>query len=93
MDSDTPHSRLLRQIVSARGLFQILPEASQVDLTWEGLIAKYAVQGKQAHDTCLVALMIEHRVAKLRTCNDADSRRFIEIEPANPLDVLAIASI
>jgi predicted nucleic acid-binding protein len=81
------------EIVSARALFQILPETSQVYPTWEGLIAKYAVQGKQAHDTRLVALMIEHRVAKLLTFNDADFRRFTEIDAANPFDVLAIPRV
>lgn len=81
------------EIVSARALFQILPETSQVYPTWEGLIAKYAVQGKQAHDTRLVALMIEHRVPKLLTFNDADFRRFTEIEAANPFDVLAIPRV
>ena len=82
--------RACAEILAARALFQILPEKSQVYPTWEGLIAKYAVQGKQAHDTRLVALMIEHRVAKLLTFNDADFRRFVEIQALNPFDVLAI---
>ena len=82
--------RACAEILAARALFQILPETSLVYPTWEWLIAKYAVQGKQAHDTRLVALMIEHRVAKLLTFNDADFRRFVEIQALNPFDVLAI---
>ena len=71
-------------------LFEILPETAQVYPAWEGLVAKYAVMGKQAHDTRLVALMIEHRVGKLLTFNDADFRRYVEIQALNPFDVLAV---
>ena len=78
------------EITATRGLFELLPETSQVYFTWEGLIAKYAVQGKRAHDVRLVALMIEHRVPKLLTFNDADFRRFAEIETINPFDVISI---
>ena len=82
--------RARTEIAATRALFEILPETVQVYPTLEGLIAKYAVQGKQAHDTRLVALMIEHRIARILTFNDADFRRFTEIEPLNPFDVLAI---
>jgi len=81
------------EIAATRALFEILPETAQVYPTWEGLIAKHAVQGKQAHDTRLVALMIQHRVPKLLTFNDADFRRFAEIEPLNPFDILAIPRV
>jgi predicted nucleic acid-binding protein len=81
------------EIAATRGLFEILPETAQVYPTWEGLIAKYAVQGKQAHDTRLVALMIQHRVSQILTFNDADFRRFTEIRPLNPFDVLGIPRV
>jgi predicted nucleic acid-binding protein len=81
------------EIAAARALFEILPETAQVYPTWEGLIAKYAVQGKQAHDTRLVALMIQHRVSTLLTFNDADFRRFSEIRSLNPFDVLAVPRV
>lgn len=82
--------RAYAEIAATRALFEILPETAQVYPTWEGLIAKHAVQGKQAHDTRLVALMVHHRVPKLLTFNDADFRRFSEIEAVNPFDLLAI---
>jgi predicted nucleic acid-binding protein len=81
------------EITAARGIFEILPETAQVYPTWEGLINKHAIQGKQAHDTRLVALMIQHRVGKVLTFNDADFRRFTEIEALNPFDVLAVPRI
>ncbi len=81
------------EITATRALFQLLPETSQVYSTWEGLVVKYAIGGKQAHDTRLVALMIEHRVAQLLTFNDADFRPFAEIGAANPFDVLGIPRV
>jgi predicted nucleic acid-binding protein len=78
------------EIAAARSLFILLPETSQVYPSWEGLIAKYAVKGKRSHDVRLVALMIQHRVSKLLTFNDADFHHFTEIETLNPFDVLAI---
>lgn len=79
------------EITSARALFQVLPETPQVYPTWEGLVAQYAVVGKRTHDTRLVAIMIEHRVPKLLTFNDADFQHFTEITAINPFDVLGVA--
>jgi predicted nucleic acid-binding protein len=78
------------EIAAVRSLFELLPEIAQVYPAWEGLIAKYAVQGKRSHDVRLVALMIQYRVFQVLTFNDADFRHFTEIEPINPFDVLAI---
>ena len=78
------------EIAATRALFELLPETAQVYPTWEGLVAKYAVQGKRAHDVRLVALMIQHRVPKLLTFNDGDFRAVAEIQSLNPFDVLAI---
>ena len=78
------------EIAATRALFELLPETAQVYPTWEGLIAKHDIDGKRAHDVRLVSLMIQHRVGKLLTFNDADFRPFTEIEPLNPFDVLAI---
>jgi predicted nucleic acid-binding protein len=81
------------EIAATRALFELLPETTQVYPAWEGLVAKYTIQGKLAHDVRLVALMIEHRVGKLLTFNDADFRRFTEIETLNPFDVLVIPRV
>ncbi len=79
------------EISAIKSLFEVLPETSQVYATWEGLVAKYDITGKQAHDVRLVALMLQHRVSKLLTFNDGDFRRFSEIQPLNPFEVLAAA--
>ena len=81
------------EIAATRALFELLPETAQVYPTWEGPIAKHTILSKRAHDVRLVALMIQHRVGKLLTFNDADFRPFTEIEPINPFDALAIPRI
>jgi len=78
------------EIVSARALFQLLPETAHVYPTWEGLVAKYAIHGKPAHDARLVAIMIENHVPRLLTFNDGVFRQFAEIVTVNPFDVLGI---
>ena len=41
------------EIAATRAIFEILAETTQVYPTWEGLIAKYAVVGKQASQSAL----------------------------------------
>jgi predicted nucleic acid-binding protein len=78
------------EIASTRSVFQFLLETAHVFAIWEGLIGKYNVIGKPAHDVRLVAMMIEHNVPRLLTFNDGDFRRFPEITALNPFDVLGI---
>lgn len=85
--------RAHQEISSTRAIFQLLPETSQVFDTWDGLIAKYQVMGKQAHDAHLVAIMVEHRVQRILTFNDADFRRYGEIQVLNPFDVVGQARV
>lgn len=81
------------ELTSTRALFDLLPETTQVYPTWEGLVAKYAIHSKQAHDARLVAMLIEHRVPRLLTFNDADFKHFAEIAALNPFDVLGIPHV
>ena len=81
------------EIAAAKALFELLSETPQVYPSWEGLITKYAIRGKRSHDVRIVALMIQHRVSKLLTFNDADFRDFVEIEPINPFNVVAIPRV
>jgi len=78
------------EIAGVRSLFQMVPETPQIYPTWEGLIAKYAVAGKPAHDVRLVAVMIEHHIPRLLTFNDSDFSRFSEITALNPLKVVGL---
>jgi predicted nucleic acid-binding protein len=83
-------SQAHQEIIKTRALFQLLPETSNVYSIWEGLVSRYNVSGKPAHDTRLVAMMIEHRVKEILTFNDADFKRFTEVAPLNPFDVLGL---
>ena len=80
-------------LASARTLFRLLPETTQVYATWEGLVAKYAIHGKHAHDARLAAMLIEHRVPRLLTFDDADFKQFVEVAALNPFDVLGIPRV
>lgn len=80
----------LAEISGLRGIFQVLGETPQTFPIWESLVAKYPIRGKQAHDARLVAVMIEQRVPRLLTYNDADFRFYTEIEVLNPFDVLQV---
>jgi predicted nucleic acid-binding protein len=51
-------------------LFVLYPDTPTIFSTWENLVAKYQVMGKQAHDTRLVAAMINYNLEYLLTfCN------------------------
>lgn len=75
------------EIVRARGFFPMLDDTANIYAIWEGLIADHAVSGKVAHDARLVALMIQHKVKRILTFNDAELKRFNEVECVNPLTV------
>lgn len=83
----------MAELTAAKALFQFLPETPQAYATWERLVAEYAVRGKRAHDTRLVALMIEQHVPRLLSFNDGDFTAFGEIMVMNPFDVLGLPRI
>jgi predicted nucleic acid-binding protein len=53
----------------------------------------YRVTLNSKRDNALVALMIQHQVPKILTFNDADFRRFAEIQADNPFDVLSLPRV
>ena len=74
-------------IVAAREieeLFDLLPETPAVYPQWRTLVARYAVCGKQVHDTRLVAAMLVHGVTHILTLNGTDFRRFPGITIVEP---------
>jgi hypothetical protein len=80
----------MAELSGAKTVFQLLPETPQVYATWERLVAEYGVRGKRAHDTRLVALMLEHRVPRILSFNDSDFVQFREIAAMNPFDVAGL---
>jgi predicted nucleic acid-binding protein len=64
--------------------FATLPEYPTLAARWLDLATRYAVQGKSAHDTRLVAVMLENGVDHLLTFNSADFARYTEITTLDP---------
>jgi predicted nucleic acid-binding protein len=81
------------EIVQVRKTFRLLHEGSGTYKAWEELVSKYAVTGRRAYDTKLVATMVVHRVPQLLTFNDADFVQFAEIAVLNPFDVIGTTRV
>jgi predicted nucleic acid-binding protein len=67
--------------------FVLLPEPPDMANRWHELAHRYAVHGRGAHDTRLVALMMAHSVTDILTLNPADFARYTEITCLAPEDV------
>ena len=79
---------LLSEIAYFQTRFKLLPETGQVFEEWKRLVSAHHVAGKLAHDTRLIAAMLVHQVGHLLTLNDADFRRFPDIQILTPFSVL-----
>lgn len=64
--------------------FQLFPHLENQAESWFFLCRKYKVHGKQAHDTNLVAFMLEHGISRLLTLNTGDFTRYSEIICLSP---------
>lgn len=62
-----------------RAICAVLEENSAVVATWEQLVSKHEVRGKQVHDCNVVATMLEHRVRRLGTRNPSDFERYEDL--------------
>jgi len=74
-----PALAMAAAIVDVHGLqaaFNIAEDGPAVFGRLLQLLATHAGGGKQVHDANLVATMLEHRITRLLTFNDADFRRF-----------------
>src|SRR4051794_1079182 len=82
-----------RELANARALFQFLPETGNTYAVWEDLVSKYAISGKPAHDARVVAFMVDHQLRRILSFNDADFKRFSEVDCINPFDALGVPRI
>lgn len=81
--TETRHESLI-----LKKLFHLKPETPAIFSEWEKLVAQYQVQGKQVHDTRLVAAMLVHGLTHLLTFNIKDFQRFPEITVTSPETVI-----
>jgi predicted nucleic acid-binding protein len=67
--------------------FELLPEPPDVAARWRALVTHYAVQGRQSHDTRLVAVMLAYGVTQILTLNEGHFARYGEIACLAPEEV------
>ena len=77
-----------RELTDIEDLFDCLPEPPDAAKRWRELARKHSVQGRQAHDARIVALMLAHNVTHLLTLNTADFSRYPEITTVTPSESL-----
>ena len=70
-------------------LFTLLPEPPDIAARWRRLAVGHAVQGKQAHDARIVAVMLAHGVTHLLTLNPTDFARYPEITVVTPQGIIS----
>ena len=75
------------QLIKLKRMFVLVNDTPEVFSAWEGIVRRYQVAGKQAHDAHIVAAMSAHKIAHLLTFNDRDFKRYTEITVVNPQDI------
>jgi predicted nucleic acid-binding protein len=76
------------ELTTLKNQFTVHDDTPAIRPAWEGLVVKYQVVGKNAHDTRLVAAMIVHGIPRILTFNTTDFQRYQEITAISPADVL-----
>ena len=69
-------------------IFTLLAEPPDIAIRWRALASAYSVEGKQAHDARLVALMLAHGITHLLTLNPSDFARYSEITAVTPQEII-----
>ncbi|MBL8812800.1 MAG: PIN domain-containing protein [Planctomycetaceae bacterium] len=69
--------------------FTLLRDERGIYSRWHDLVVMHNVQGKQAHDTRLVAAMERHSVKRLLTFNKSDFGRFPTIVAFSPDEIVS----
>ncbi|MGG6270576.1 type II toxin-antitoxin system VapC family toxin [Leptolyngbya sp. AN03gr2] len=55
-------AQALGELTRIKSFFLVQPDTPTILVEWERLITQYQIQGKQAHDTRLVAVMIVYQL-------------------------------
>jgi predicted nucleic acid-binding protein len=77
----------LAEVHRLRGTFRVLEGLPGITDTWETLVGKHQILGKQAHDAHLVAVMQVNSVASILTFNRRDFQRYPGITVLDPTQV------
>ncbi len=74
-------------VSALESIFTILPDLPAIYSEWRKLVVAHSVQGKQVHDTRIVASMNVHGISELLTFNAADFKRFSNITILDPTSI------
>jgi predicted nucleic acid-binding protein len=77
-------SRADSEMSRIRRIGSLYDDDSNILPMWHGVVTKYQVFGKKAHDARLVAAMLRHHVTHLLTFNGQDFARYGEITVLAP---------
>lgn len=80
------------KVVNFKAAFQLLSNTPEIFTHWERIATTFNVQGKQAHDAHLVAVMKVHSIGKILTFNVDDFRRYAAGEGITVVDPTAVAA-
>lgn len=76
------------EIQRIENLFQLILDTPGIYAEWKRLVIAHAVEGKQVHDTRIVAAMNVHRISQMLTFNKGDFKRFTGIVAVSPTELL-----
>jgi predicted nucleic acid-binding protein len=81
-----------QEIAKFQQVFSLLEDSPALFSQWLSLVRTYAITGKRAHDTRLVAAMQLHQITHMLTLNPRDFQSFAGITVLTPADVLSSSS-
>ncbi|MFN0108404.1 MAG: type II toxin-antitoxin system VapC family toxin [Blastocatellia bacterium] len=76
------------EVLRIEKFFRLILDKSGIYAEWKRLVIAHAVEGKEVHDTRIVAAMSVHRISQLLTFNKDDFKRFTNIVAVIPTELL-----
>ena len=67
--------------------FRLILDTSGIYAEWKRLVIAHAIEGKEVHDTRIVAAMNVHQISQLLTFNKDDFKRFMGIVVISPTEL------
>lgn len=68
-------------------LLTLLPESPAIYTAWKEIVRRNEVRGVKVHDARLVAIMNVYAIESILTFNDADFKRYREINAIHPSSI------
>src|SRR5262249_27241420 len=75
------------EIIPIKRLFPLFPDNGRILPGWERLVTQHSVPGKNGHDVRYVTATIVHKMGRLLTATNEDSKGYATIAAILPTDV------